>query len=174
MENQEVLNEQDAASPPESALHFASQRGLVPTTEPEFERNGKKLYRVETFDDIVSLADIKDRIAEFLKDVRDRNELSQLELASLLGISAQVWGRYERAISSLEVTRFIVICEQLGLNPVELLGRTSPHLFGKTKEAAAARIELYMRIGNLPDEVCMSLLEMVKQIENLHKPAKQR
>ena len=170
LENEHMLDEQDTTLIPESALDFAAQKGLVPTSEPETERNGKKLYRKKGFDGVVSIQGIKNHIAEFLKDVRDRNDLSQTELSSLLGISAQVWGRYERAVSSLEVTRLVVLCEQLSCNPVELLGRTSPHLFGKTPESANARVELALRIGNLPDEVCVNLLEMVKQIEKLHQP----
>lgn len=176
MEKQEFLDEQETgdSSPPESALKYASERGLVPTTEPDYERNGKKVFRAEGFEGIVPLAEIKERIAEVLKYQRDRNDLSQVELAALLGITAQVWGRYERAVSSLEVNRLIVLCEQLNFNPLEMLAHTSPHLFGNSHESAQTRIEIIRLIGGLPDDICLSLLDMVKQIDKLNRPVRER
>ncbi|MCY1667369.1 helix-turn-helix domain-containing protein [Rhizobium sp. SL86] len=171
VENQEGLNEQDELTPPQSAIYYAERNNLVPTDEDGYRG---KIYRAQGFEGPLSLDELKARTAIFLRETRERQNLSQLEVASLLGITAQVWGRYERAVSSLEVTRMIVLCEQLGCNPVELVGHVAPHLFGSSKEGADVRIELARRLSELPDEVCISLLDMVKQIEKLNKQVPRR
>lgn len=182
MENHDVSNEQDENLLPESARLFAELRGLVPTVEANIPKQQKKkadneadgksakdVYRRPGFEGIVSLPEIDDRIAKFLLEAREQSNLSQRDFAPLVGLSAQVWGRYERSISSLDVSRLIVISEILGLQPTELLSKVAPHLFGMTEKGSQDRIELFQRIGKLPDEVCSNLLEMVKQIERLQK-----
>lgn len=180
MEDKDVSNQQDDNQLPETARLFAEERGLVPTVEAnipkqkkaEGETEGgapKTIYRMPGFDGITSLPDLEERISEFLHSSREKANLSQRDFAKLLDITAQVWGRYERAKSSLDVSRLIVISEILGLSPTSLLSQTAPHLFGQSQQGAAARIELYERIHALPDELCLNLLEMVKQIERLQK-----
>ena len=53
-------------------------------------------------------------------------------MARYFGLSTQVFGRYEKAISKLHVTRLVHLSEVLGFHPMELVYAAAPHLFGKT------------------------------------------
>lgn len=178
MENQDISDEQDEILLPEKAKIFAELQGLIPTKEANIPKQQKKnveggtaqtVYRRPGFDGVASIPEIEGRISNLLFETREKNGLSQRDFASLLGLTGQVWGRYERAFSSLDVSRLIVISEIFGLQPAEVLSAVAPHLFGSSQKGASDRIELYQRIGALPDEVCSNLLEMVKQIERLQK-----
>lgn len=182
VENQDVSSEQDEGQLSEKAKLFAELHGLIPTTEANIPKQSKKksegdseggvaktVYRRPGHEGVVSIPEIEERISAFLLATREKNGLSQRDFASLISLTAQVWGRYERAYSSLDVSRLIVISEIFGLQPAELLGAVAPHLFGSSEQGAKDRIELFRRIGELPDEVCSNLLEMVKQIERLQK-----
>ena len=182
MENQDVSSEQDEGQLSDKAKLFAEQQGLIPTTEANIPKQNKKkaegdaeggvaktVYRRPRREVVVSTPESEKRMSAFLLATREKNGLSQRDFASLISLTAQVWGRYERAYSSLDVSRLIVISEIFGLQPAELLGAVAPHLFGSSEEGARDRIELFQRIGALPDEVCSNLLQMVKQIERLQK-----
>nr|WP_292122746.1 helix-turn-helix transcriptional regulator [Mesorhizobium sp.] len=49
----------------------------------------------------------------------------------MLGLSDQVYNRYENAVSWLTVGRLLHICEVLSISPVEILYPVAPHLWGR-------------------------------------------
>lgn len=59
--------------------------------------------------------------------------------AAMVGLSTQVFGRYEKAISKMHVTRLIHLCEILDASPVDMIYAAAPHLFGDTQDEAAIR-----------------------------------
>ncbi|WP_292266613.1 helix-turn-helix domain-containing protein [Mesorhizobium sp.] len=51
----------------------------------------------------------------------------------MLGLSDQVYSRYENAVSRLTVGRLLHICEVLSISPVEILFPVAPHLWGEAR-----------------------------------------
>lgn len=147
-------------------LDYASKEGLVPTSDPDFE---KEVFRRPGFEGIKSIDELDERISAFLKTARERKGLKQADVAPLCGLSAQVYGRYERNKSKMTVTRMIVLSEILGFELPEMLHEVAPHLWGETKEAAANRAELFVRMASLSDSMVNDLLSMVREIDRLKK-----
>ena len=123
----------------EEAEDYRAKRGLVETNEPDFER---PLWRKPGFEGVVSLDDMDKALSEFLAATRRNAGLTRDQLAELLGISGQVYGRYERADSKLNVTRLVHLSEILGFEPIEMIYAAAPYLFGQTPNQAQNRIAL--------------------------------
>jgi transcriptional regulator with XRE-family HTH domain len=140
---------------------YRMKRGLVETTEPDFER---PLWRKPGFDGVVSLDDMDKALSEFLAATRRAAGLNREQLAELLGISAQVYGRYERAESKLNVTRLVHLSEILGFPPIEMIYAAAPHLFGKTPAEAGNRIKLMRLMSRMRPEAVDSLLTLVGEL----------
>jgi transcriptional regulator with XRE-family HTH domain len=140
---------------------YRVKRGLVETTEPDFER---PLWRKPGFDGVVSLDDMDKALSEFLGTVRRKAGLNREQLAELLGISAQVYGRYERAESKLNVTRLVHLSEILGFAPIDMIYAAAPHLFGKTPKEAENRMKLMRLMSRMRPEAVDSLLTLVGEL----------
>lgn len=140
---------------------YRAKRGLVATTEPDFER---PLWRKPGFDGVVSLGDMDKALSAFLAATRRKAGLNREQLAELLGISGQVYGRYERADSKLNVTRLVHLSEILGFAPIEMIYAAAPHLFGKTPKEAANRIALMRLMSRMRPEAVDSLLTLVREL----------
>lgn len=97
------------------------------------------MYRRPGFDGIETLGEMDAKISAFLRRKREDLGLSRNDLAPMLGLSAPVYGRYERAFSRMTVTRMIHLCELLGFMPIDMLYEAAPHLWGKTPEEAEDR-----------------------------------
>lgn len=141
---------------------FRSKRGLVETSEPDyFER---PLWRKEGLDGVVSLSEMDAALSEFLAKARRKAGLTREQLAELLGISGQVYGRYERADAKLNVTRLIHLSEILGFEPMEMIFSAAPHLFGETPKEAQNRIRLMRLMSRMRPEAVESLLVLVGEL----------
>jgi transcriptional regulator with XRE-family HTH domain len=140
---------------------YRGKRGLVETTEPDFER---PLWRKPGFGGVVSLEDMDRAISDFLREARHKQGLTREQLAELLGISGQVYGRYERAFSKMNVTRLIHLSEILGFKPIEMIYAAAPHLFGKTPKEAENRIRLMRLMSRMRPEAVDSLLTLVSEL----------
>src|SRR4051812_48529616 len=97
---------------------YKNKMELVETIDPEID---KPVFRRPGFEGIKTLGEIDERIATFIRKAREDKDLTRAELAPLLGLSMQVYGRYERAFSKMHVTRMIHLCEILGFMPMEML-----------------------------------------------------
>lgn len=135
--------------------------GLVETTDPEID---KPIFRRPGFDGIDKLGQMDERISVFLRKARDDTGLTREEVARYLGLSTQVFGRYEKAISKLHVTRLVHLSEVLGFHPMELVYAAAPHLFGKTPEAAVDQIKLGKLIWTLPHSTVSTLVKLVDEM----------
>lgn len=140
---------------------YKKQMGLVETSDPDI---AKPVYRRPSFDGVHTLDEMEQRIAAHLRRKRKEKGLSREELGELLGLSAQVYGRYERAFSKMHVTRMIHLCEVLGLMPMEMLFDAAPHIWGRTPEEAEDRLALAKLVVNLPHAVTKDLLRMVAHL----------
>lgn len=140
---------------------YRVKRGLIETTDPGFER---PLWRKPGFEGVVSLDDMDMALSAFLGLMRRKAGLNREQLAELLGISAQVYGRYERAESKLSVTRLIHLSEILGFAPIEMIYASAPHLFGKTARQAENQIRLMRLMSRMRPEAVDSLLMLVSEL----------
>ena len=64
-----------------------------------------------------------DSLGLFLRDVRKRAHISQVELAASLEEPQSYVSKYERGERRLEIGGFVLVCRRLGGDPVETLGR---------------------------------------------------
>jgi transcriptional regulator with XRE-family HTH domain len=140
---------------------YRARHGLVETIEPDFER---PLWRRPGFEGVVSLDQIDRALSEFLASARRKNGLTREQLAELLGISGQVYGRYERADSKLNVSRLVHLAEILGFQPIEMIYAAAPHLFGETPKQAENRIALMRLMSRMRPEAVESLLMLVGEL----------
>jgi transcriptional regulator with XRE-family HTH domain len=150
---------------------YARQENLVATTDPDSD---KEVYRKPGFDGVTPIDELDARASQFLKSAREKRGLKQGDTSSLLGLSQQVYGRYERNLLKLNLNRVIVLSEVLGFHPTEMLFSVAPHLFGGSQEAAAERAELYVKLANLPDELIHDLLAMITQVEKINRQANRK
>lgn len=147
---------------------YKEKMGLVETTDPEIEN---PVCRRPGFEGIVPLGELDERIAKFVRKARENQGLTRAELAPLLGLSMQVYGRYERAFSKMHVTRMIHLCEILGFMPMEMLFSTAPHLWGETLEEARDNMELAQLVVSLPHATKRDLLALVRKMVDLERAA---
>lgn len=161
------MTDKDSDILTERLSDYIQTQNLVATEDPQVERGEyQEHYRRPGFEGIRSMDEFDDLISQYIKDVRQDADLTQGEFGFLLGLSKGVYGRYERAESKLHVTRFIVICELLNLNPIEMLYVVAPHLFGETMESATSRVQLMMKLSKLPEAAIETLDSLVGMLNN--------
>ena len=56
-----------------------------------------------------------------LRDIREDSDLTQAELAEMIGITKEQYGRYERGVNELPLRYFRKICLVLNISPAWLL-----------------------------------------------------
>ena len=56
-----------------------------------------------------------------LRDIREDSDLTQAELAEMIGITKEQYGRYERGVNELPLRYFKKICLVLKVSPAWLL-----------------------------------------------------
>ena len=65
-------------------------------------------------------------IMKKLRDLREDNDLTQREVAEILGTSQTMYARYERGANALPLRHLLTLCEYYDVSADYLLGRT-PH-----------------------------------------------
>lgn len=147
---------------------YKNKMELVETIDPEID---KPVFRRPGFEGIKTFGEVDERIAAFIRKAREDKDLTRAELAPLLGLSMQVYGRYERAFSKMHVTRMIHLCEILGFMPMDMLFSAAPHLWGRTPEEARDTMELAQQVVSLPHGTKRDLLALVKKMVALERAA---
>jgi transcriptional regulator with XRE-family HTH domain len=138
---------------------YIKRRGLIETSDPEIDN---PIFRLEGHEGTPALGDMDNRIGEALRVARERQGLTRPDLSPLLGLTTQVYGRYERGEAKLHVTRLVHLCEILGFSPLELIFAAAPHLWGDAQEEAETRYRLMRHIEQLPLEKTKLLLGVVE------------
>lgn len=59
-----------------------------------------------------------------LRDLREDNDMRQLEVAEYLGIAQTVYSRYERGFQTIPVEHLLRLAELYGVTTDYILGRT--------------------------------------------------
>lgn len=153
---------------------FIDRYGLVETNEPDIE---KPIYRKRGFDGIRSFGKMEEIFSRMVREKRDGHNLNRAQLAMMLGLSEQVFARYERAFSKMHVTRLIHLSEILGFSPIEMIHAAAPHLFGDSPEEADDKMKLVLRVLKMPASTTSSLLKLVEDLspgEGNARPADRR
>ncbi|MBB3237005.1 helix-turn-helix domain-containing protein [Phyllobacterium endophyticum] len=147
--------------------HIA-ELGLVQTTDPD---NEKPVYRRPGFDGIATFGELDDRLGEALRSCRQKQGLSRADIAILVGLSEQVYGRYERNSSKMTVSRLIHLSEVLGASPLSMLFTTAPHLWGKSEMEAESRFRIMKLLEDLPAETMASVTTLLETVAILQAKA---
>lgn len=59
-----------------------------------------------------------------LRDLREDNDLKQIQIADLLGIKQTVYSRYERGFQNIPLEHLLKLADYYGVSTDYILGRT--------------------------------------------------
>jgi transcriptional regulator with XRE-family HTH domain len=138
-----------------------SKRRLVRTIDPD---NEKPVYRHDGWAGIATFDELDARLGDALRSCRQDKELSRAELSTLVGLSEQVYGRYERSSSKMTVSRLIHLSEVLGVSPLTMLFAAAPHLWGDDQQEAQSRFRMMKLIEDLPAETMASVVTLLETV----------
>lgn len=62
---------------------------------------------------------------KIIRDLREDNDLTQQEVADLLGTSQTMYARYERGANELPIRHLIKLADYYGVSTDYILGRTN-------------------------------------------------
>jgi transcriptional regulator with XRE-family HTH domain len=139
--------------------NYIEAAGLVEVRDPEIEN---PIYRRQGFEGTTELGEMDKKIGEALRIAREEQGLTRPELVPLLGLTPQVYGRYERGEAKMHVTRLVHLSELLGFSPLDLIFAAAPHLWGSSEDEANIRHRLMKHIETLPSEKAKLLLDVVE------------
>ncbi|MDW5315945.1 helix-turn-helix transcriptional regulator [Rhizobium sp. PL01] len=138
--------------------------GLVKTTDPE---NEKPVFRREGLSGTSNFEELDAKLGDELRKCRQAKGLSRADVATLVGLSEQVYGRYERSSSKMQVSRLIHLSEILGVSPIGMLFAAAPHLWGKTQEESEARFRMIKMLDEMPAPTMASIAALLQAISVL-------
>jgi transcriptional regulator with XRE-family HTH domain len=138
--------------------------GLVPVLD---EESGKTIYRRKTSLPVPSPEELENRISDHLAATREKANITKEEMAELLGLSQQFYGRAERREAHLRVTRLILMIEILGPEMFDVLAEVAPQIFGTDEAEAKARGKLISTVMRLPAKNVHEILTYVSLIADL-------
>lgn len=161
----EALRAMEMTTKTESYIESA---GLVEVRDPEID---SPIYRREGFEGITELGEMDKKLGEALRVARDAQSLTRPDLVPLVGLTPQVYGRYERGEAKMHVTRLVHLSELLDFSPLDLIFAAAPHLWGASAEEADIRHRLMKHIEALPFEKARLLLGIVESFLALQPSA---
>ncbi|WP_349644458.1 helix-turn-helix domain-containing protein [Rhizobium mayense] len=144
-----------------SLKQWIKELGLKRIDDPGINR---PVYR-KPFDGRIALsAELEEQISISLREARDRRKLSRSKLAPLLGLSEQVYGRYENKVSRLTVGRLIHFCEVLDATPEEIIAPAAPHLWGRTEAKAVLLLGCIEKLRTFDEETLRDVFCLLGRI----------
>ncbi|WFU92050.1 helix-turn-helix transcriptional regulator (plasmid) [Rhizobium sp. CC1099] len=133
---------------------------------------GKTVYRKPFQGVIASSAELERQIRLSIREARDRRKLPRSKLAPMLGLSEQVYGRYENKVSRLTVGRLIHLCEVLDATPEEIIAPAAPHLWGGTKDQAELILTCIKKLRSFDEETLRDVFSLLARLgEGDERPA---
>lgn len=136
--------------------------GLQQIQDPHFD---KPIYRKPSFGELELSGEIEKKISTSLRNARDRRKIPRSKLAPMLGLSDQVYNRYENAVSRLTVGRLLHICEVLNISPVEILYPVAPHLWGEELGEAEARKSIMDKLELFDGPTLTAILDFLQHVQ---------
>ncbi|RWO04334.1 MAG: XRE family transcriptional regulator [Mesorhizobium sp.] len=141
---------------------WISHLGLQQIDDPQID---KPVYRKTSFGELELSAEIEKKISTSLRNARDRRKIPRSKLAPMLGLSDQVYNRYENAVSRLTVGRLLHICEVLNISPVEILYPVAPHLWGEDQAEAETRMAIVEKLANFDGPTLQAILSFLHHLK---------
>ena len=138
--------------------------GLVPVDDAE---TSLKSYRLDTPMPVEPMAEIDNKLSDFLNMQRERANITREEMGVLLGLSPQAYGLYERRQSKIVFSRLIQIIELLGIDMLGVLAHAAPQLFGKDEHEARARADLLSIVMSLPAQNMYEIAKYARMLSNM-------
>lgn len=83
----------------------------------------------------------------------------------MLGLSDQVYNRYENAVSRLTVGRLLHICEVLSISAVEILYPVAPHLWGEDQAEAEIRMAIVEKLASFDGPTLQAILSFLHHLK---------
>ncbi|WP_117195795.1 helix-turn-helix domain-containing protein [Rhizobium terrae] len=142
--------------------------GLVEIKDPEAD---KLIYRRPGYEGVPDFSELDARISDTLRKLRERSGLKHADVALMLGLHPQVYGRYERNETKMNVSRLIHLSELLDFSPIDVVMAAAPYRLGKTREEADRRLALIKIVETLPSDAVDSLLSLVEAMTRLRPKA---
>ncbi|MGI0526716.1 helix-turn-helix domain-containing protein [Rhizobium giardinii] len=139
-----------------------SELGLHEVDDPGI---GKPVYRKPFGGKITLSAELEEQISASLRGARDRRELPRAKLSRLLGLSEQVYVRYEKHVSRLTVGRLIHLCEVLGAAPEEIIAPAAIHLWGETETKADLLLASIEKLRTFDEETLRDVFSLLGRLD---------
>ncbi len=139
------------------------ERGLVECFDTKTQ---KKIYRRPGFNGVESFQSIEQKLGDFIRENRVEKELTYLHIADLIGLSHAVYGRYERADSSMNVSRMVHLWELLGFSIIDLIFAIAPQMIGDTPEKAQRMKALYSTVEKFKSFLSNATPDQVEEFQN--------
>lgn len=73
---------------------------------------------------LISNKGVSDLYFQRLKDLREDNDMKQVQIAELLGIQQTVYSRYERGIQNIPIEHLLFLADYYNVSTDFILGRT--------------------------------------------------
>jgi transcriptional regulator with XRE-family HTH domain len=107
---------------------------------------------------------LKKTLGANIRKARTRQGITQEQMAELLEMSPEVYGRMERGLIFPRVERLLDICEKLGVSSDQLLGLSSPDV----STAAAARQDEWLTVMHRFTPMMPRLTQFQRQAVRRH------
>jgi len=141
---------------------WISELGLQEVDDPGI---AKPVYRRSFGGKITLSAELEEQISASLRGARDRRELPRSKLAPLLGLSEQVYVRYEKSVSRLTVGRLIHFCEVLDATPEEIMAPVAPHLWGESQAKADLLLASIEKLRTFDEETLRDVFSLLGRLD---------
>lgn len=132
--------------------------------QTEDSRLSKPVYRKRRLRHGNDAAEIDVQIGASLRHAREARDLPQKVLASMLGLSHQVYRRYENGVSSLTASRLLHVCEILGTTPNEVLLPVAPYLWRQTNGQGNKRVAIAEKLESLDPDTLEAIDRFLQQM----------
>ncbi len=141
---------------------WISELGLQEVDDPGI---GRPVYRRSFGGKITLSAELEEQIRASLRDARDRRELPRSKLSRLLGLSEQVYVRYEEHLFPRTVGRLIHLCEVLDAAPEEIIAPAAIHLWGETETKADLLLASIEMLRTFDEETLRDVFSFLGRLE---------
>lgn len=102
-----------------------------------------------------------------LKEIRENNKLSQIEIADILNIKRSTYGHYETEYQTIPINHLINFCNYFNISTDYILGlsNNSEIKYKKTNnKIAGERLKEFRKVNNLTQEKLASVLNTTKTV----------
>ena len=108
--------------------------------------------------------EIMKKINEIIRDFREDNDLSQIEVSKYLSIPRSTYGHYETGNSKIPIETIIQLSKLYNITPNDLLGFSSD--LAGTDISKAHRLFKFIQKENINIDKLIEIIKLMKNINN--------